>query len=213
MLYFVRYVGIVGETFLFVRPHTRGMTSSIRAFIAVDIPFLEGMEKVVEEIKATQNRIRFVSPEQCHVTLKFIGNIGVEHIDGIKAIIDSAVDGIGPMNVVLIGMGTFPNAMRPRVIWIGLEGGEGLIHITKELDSRLEGLGVPKEKRPFRPHLTIGRVKYASDPGAIERILSNYANFRFGTATIDRIILKKSVLTPNGPIYSDIYTAPLNGRS
>lgn len=183
---------------------------TIRAFLAVDIPRVVGLSAVVQDLKSSGNKIKFVSEDQCHITLKFLGNISVLDIEKVKGFMATAVEGISPFEIILRGMGVFPDIKRPRVIWIGVvDEHHGLKRIAQRLDALVKEIGIPREKRPFTPHLTIGRIKFARNPAAILRVINAEKTKDFGIVTVDVIKLKKSTLTPNGPIYEDIHTEKL----
>jgi len=105
--------------------------------------------------------------------------------------------------ISLKGMGGFPNFKNPRVVWVGIEknGAEKLTELAKEIGTKLTTLGFEKEKK-FKPHLTIFRIR--KKIGDISAIMKDFEAEEFGTETISKIKLKKSVLSPKGPEYSDL---------
>lgn len=184
--------------------------NSIRAFIAVDIPEFEGFDTIIHDLKGSGNKIKFVSAEQCHITLKFLGDVSMDNIADVKGFMTRAIEGISPFDITLRGMGVFPNMRRPRVIWIGVDDPtHGLKTIAERLDSFAVEIGIKREKRGFTPHLTIGRVKFTNNPGAIARVVEAHRNQLFATVHVEDIRLKKSTLTPDGPIYEDIHIEKL----
>ena len=141
---------------------------SIRTFLALDPP-----PEVRKEIKIIQGRmreilrgdVRWTNPDGMHLTLKFFGNIFETDVDRISQVIGKITAQVAPLVLDIKTVGVFPNAKRPRVIWLGIKGDvEPLVRLQEEIDRELLTPGFSKEERPFRPHLTLGRVK---TPGGI----------------------------------------------
>ena len=135
----------------------------IRAFIAVELPpaVREAVEGVVRELRSgIGDGVRWVRPEGVHLTLKFLGDIDADSVPAISDGLDRCAASAAPFDLFLEGVGVFPNARRPRVVWIGLGGAlEPLLALQHSIDRELEGLGFARERRPFTPHLTLGRVR------------------------------------------------------
>ena len=178
--------------------------SKFRGFIAVDITPNPNINKLHNEIKQTGADVKLVEPQNIHITLKFLGDVEENHIDQIEQIIKDSIDNIAPFTIKLKGTGVFPNENYIKVIWIGLEEAEKIAIIATTLDEGLSKLGFKKEKRAFSPHLTIGRVKTAKNKQELLRIINTKENVEFSEQNIHSITLKKSVLTPKGPIYTTI---------
>jgi 2'-5' RNA ligase len=177
---------------------------SFRGFIAVDIPANKKIQEIEKEIKQTNPNIKLVETENIHITLKFLGDVQETLIDNIEQIITSAIQGVQPFSVKLQHTGVFPNVNYIKIIWIGIYDNGILSTITSKLEDQLESLGFPKEQRGFSPHLTIGRVKTAEHKEKLLQIIRKYEQEEFGDLIIDRVLLKKSELTPKGPIYSNL---------
>ena len=135
----------------------------IRAFIAVELPpaVREAVEGVVRELRSgIGDGVRWVRPEGVHLTLKFLGDIDAGSVPAVSRAMAQCAASAAPFDLFLEGVGVFPNARRPRVIWIGLGGAlEPLLALQHSIDRELEGLGFARERRPFTPHLTLGRVR------------------------------------------------------
>ena len=138
----------------------------IRAFIAVELPpaVREAVEGVVRELRSgIGDGVRWVRPEGVHLTLKFLGDIDAGSVPAVSRAMAQCAASAAPFDLFLEGVGVFPNARRPRVIWIGLGGAlEPLLALQHSIDRELEGLGFARERRPFTPHLTLGRVRDGS---------------------------------------------------
>ena len=177
---------------------------SFRAFVAVEIDELPELRKFSAEVKRTGAPLKMVNLDNLHVTLKFLGDTDEEIVNEIQSVMQDAVSGIRPFNIAVRGSGAFPNLNRISVVWAGMEGAEPLAKIAGKIDAGLENLGFKREKRKFSPHVTIARVKGGRNKELLAQVIENNKTTHFGEIQVNEIILKKSVLTPSGPIYSDI---------
>ena len=191
----------------------------IRAFIAIPID-----PGVCEAITRMQHRladslaagaVRWVSPGQIHLTLKFLGDIPLSILPKIEAVLDSVTASNPSIYLTAGGFGCFPDARDPKVLWVGLSGDVGPL---KTLAWRIEeelSPGVSPEAREFHPHLTIGRVKSASAATrqALRAAMQAQEADSFGTWRGDRVELMRSELTPDGSRYTVLRAWPLATRS
>ncbi|KYK24411.1 2'-5' RNA ligase [Thermoplasmatales archaeon SG8-52-4] len=175
-----------------------------RGFIAIDIEPFQKLIQLENEIKNTGANLKLVEPENVHITLKFLGDTDEALIDRIEEIMKSSVKDIGPFTIKFIGSGFFPNQNYIRVIWIGIENIEQLSKIAKKINEQTSNLGFEKEKRGFSAHLTIARVKSAKNKDKLLQIIDKYKDIEFGIFNASNIKLKKSELTPKGPIYTTL---------
>lgn len=181
------------------------MPEAIRTFIAIALPATVTLflGQVQQEFKALGIGARWVKPENIHLTLKFLGNTDPGRIDSIRVAMADAARGVGPFTLAAKGLGVFPGIKRPRVIWIGLAGQtQVLFDLQRRLDDNLVAIGVPKEKRPFKGHLTLGRFRESVDAAKIGRVISEYAELRSNDFATGQMTLYKSDLKPSGPVYS-----------
>ena len=173
----------------------------MRTFVAIEI----SNNDVINSIKKFQSEINInakpVEPQNLHFTLQFLGEISEE----ISQKITQALHTIEfpSFTVYLRGAGAFPKPKFPRVIWVGTdeEGGNMLIELAKKVEKVLEPLGFSSDK-PFKPHITVFRIK--KKIGDITKELDKQKTIDFGKQEVASIKLKKSELTSNGPIYSDL---------
>jgi 2'-5' RNA ligase len=172
----------------------------MRTFVAVEI----GDNKILNSIREVQSKIRIsaraVDAQNMHFTLLFLGEITEEMAgrvsDQLKTITFS------PFDISFEGVGAFPKPKFPRVVWVGVKGGaDELVNLAKVVEEKLGPLGFKADK-PFKPHVTIFRVRDRG--GDITDQISKYADTKFGAVRVSEIKFKKSVLTPQGPIYSDL---------
>lgn len=181
-----------------------------RGFIAVDIPVTKQLLSFEKALAATSAKLKIVAPENIHVTLKFLGDTPLTQIDHIESAMKEAVKTATPHKVILRGTGVFPNENYIKVIWIGLQHAEAISGIATKLNRDLTCLGFKKEKRAFSAHLTIARMKSAQGKEEIISLIRDYDDVTFAEIPIQNIMLKKSTLTPQGPIYETVKTVPIN---
>jgi len=182
---------------------------TFRGFIAVDVPAAEKLIDFKNALVATSAKLKMVNTENIHLTLKFLGETPMTQLDAIELLIKKAVSSIKPHVVSLQGTGVFPNRNYIKVVWIGLKQAEHLSAIASYLNENLTTLGFKKEKRDFSPHLTIARVKTAQGKEEIISLVDQYSETIFEEFLINHVTLKKSTLTPEGPIYETLKTIPL----
>jgi len=176
----------------------------MRTFIAVHFD-----EAIREKIFAAGASLRkfvasgkWVALENLHLTLKFLGEISEEELGQVKSLVRKCVEGTAPWQVKVRGLGAFPPGGTPRVLWAGIEDPRGnLSRIAANLNEALEGI-VPKEARPFVPHITFARLKKVDDPSGLRREIDRNGHMEFGLHEITSIQLMKSQLSPGGPKYS-----------
>ena len=188
------------------------MSETIRAFIAVELPatVISLLAKVQQDLKSSGLRAKWVRPENIHLTLKFLGNINAGDIHKIGSAMSDAAADFAPATLAVGGIGVFPGLKRPRVIWVGLGGQiQLLIDLQRKLEDNLAAIGYPKEKRPFKGHLTLGRIKKAVNANVMRQIMREFADVGGDEFAAVRIILFKSDLKPSGPIYSQLQQVTL----
>ena len=172
----------------------------MRTFIAVEIHD----EKVLDTIAKTQSDFKIkatpVNKQNMHFTLLFLGEISEEAAENIKKEISKI--SFQSIQVKFTHMGAFPNPRSPRVVWIGVddEAAKKLVELAAQVEKKLDPLGFRSDK-PFRPHLTIFRIKNKVD---LSQTIDKFKDVDFGQDVITELKFKQSVLTPNGPIYSDL---------
>lgn len=188
--------------------------STIRAFIAVDLS--DEARAVLADVRETlvsqtpKGAVKWVQPHRIHLTLRFLGNTPLADLDRLAAALDSVALQHVPFGLALGALGCFPNERRPRVIWVGVEGDLAQAEaLRNSIEDTLAPLGWEREKRPFRPHLTLGRVK---ERGAAVELPWGKG---VAPAAIDvgEIILFESQLQPQGPRYIVRHVSQLGAGS
>ena len=173
----------------------------MRVFIAIEI----SNKKILEKIQTFQKNLKINAKptrvDQIHFTLQFLGEIDDVKCQKIKDLLNKI--SFSQFDVSLKNVGGFPNLKNPRVIWIGIEkdGAEKLTDLANEIGTKLTTIGFEKDKK-FKPHLTVFRIKKKIEN--ISSIMSDFETMEFGIEKISKIKLKKSVLSPKGPEYSDL---------
>jgi 2'-5' RNA ligase len=147
-----------------------------------------------------------VKPQNIHITLRFLGDITLGMVEKIDKEMQSVV--FKPFDVEIKGVGAFPNVKYARVVWAGIQQGtDELMSVFDQLEPRLRQLGFAPDSKGFSPHLTIARVRSGRSKQALIDCVNGLIAFEFGMVHADCLRLKKSVLTPQGPIYSTLKEA------
>ncbi|MDA1315211.1 MAG: RNA 2',3'-cyclic phosphodiesterase [Acidobacteria bacterium] len=175
----------------------------MRLFVAIELSeeTRQALQAVVDELRP-RLPLRWVAAENWHLTLKFIGEWPAECRCDIVSVLRS-VKADAPIRFVLEGLGVLPNIRSPRVFWAGLRHGERLPELTSRVDEALAALGVEQERRAFKPHITLGRLKTKIRPAELQRAIDNY-RIEFGSLTTDRFVLFQSELRPGGAVYRKV---------
>lgn len=178
-----------------------------RTFIAA--PISNEVRELIKRIKLEVNELekvaRIVRPESAHITLKFIGETSENDFESIVGTIKRSLKGISPFKVVVEGTGVFPSLSNPRVLWLGVsEGIETLTGISAFLNREISKIGYPEERRSFKGHITVGRVKnkYGS-----YSVVKKFLDFSYDPISffVEKIIFYESVLRPDGARYYPIH--------
>jgi len=180
------------------------MPETIRSFVAFDIGNAQVLKRLGEAqdiLAKTGADLSFVKPQNIHITLRFLGDITLSMMEKIDKEMQSIV--FRPFDVEIKGMGAFPNVKYARVVWAGIQqGADELMAVFNQLELRLRQLGLAPDSKGFSPHLTIARVRSGRNKQALVSCVNELTAYEFGKVHADCLRLKKSVLTPQGPIYS-----------
>jgi len=184
----------------------RSVSEMIRSFIAFDInneSVLQRFTDVQGSLLKTGADLKLVEPKNIHITMRFLGDIKPTMVDPIheamKKVSFSAFD------CEIHGLGVFPDLRYARVIWAGMrKGADEPKNIFNQLEPSLRQLGFRPDPKGFSPHLTLARVKTGRNKAELTRCIQELAEYEFGVVRADCLRLKKSVLTPEGPIYSTL---------
>jgi 2'-5' RNA ligase len=188
------------------------MVVMIRSFIAIDFPdeTRKALEDIQKELKRCGAGVRWVKPSSIHLTLKFLGNIQPAQVEDIALAVAQEIRDHPPITLCAAGLGAFPSRRKPRVIWIGMEGEvQRLNGIQALIENALEPLGFAREKRGFRPHLTIGRVKDRRRLQSLVDAMATLDMEPFNSFDADEIILYIFNDTATTEIYTKLHRMPL----
>lgn len=187
-----------------------------RLFIAVQIP-TDLITKITEisdyfQTQVPPNSMKWVDPANLHVTVKFLGEIPAEDIERIQTVLLQSVEGIAPFDLSIEKLGMYPNNQQPRTIWLDIQGKKPIKAYHDKLDSLLQKAGFEKDRKSYSPHLTLARVCQRTDRETTHQIGEKLSAFKvdsLGTLKVGAVDLIQSKLTPQGPIYTTLYSAPL----
>lgn len=177
----------------------------IRAFLAIDLDdeLKPKINKIIREFKKTDAKIKYVDLMNLHLTLKFFGDIDTEGLNLLEKAIRNVVSEFEPFDIKIKSCGAFPNKNRIKVIWVGIEDDSIIKDLHDRLDKEFTKLGFDKDRK-FSSHLTIGRMRSAKNKDDVKDCIESFEDADVGSMTVERIVLKKSTLTPQGPIYEDL---------
>ncbi|MDP2953610.1 MAG: RNA 2',3'-cyclic phosphodiesterase [Chloroflexota bacterium] len=187
---------------------------TVRSFIAIELPedVKETLRQMLEELRPLRF-VKWAGPQGVHLTLKFLGNVPTPKLALVETAMRQVAAGATPFDLEASELGAFPDLRRPRVAWVGVKGEvEKLLDLQKNLGQALAPLGFAPEARGFSPHLTLGRVREQVSPPDRQRLGDALARLEMGKAShipVKALSLIKSQLTPRGPIYSLLASAPL----
>ena len=177
-----------------------------RVFIGLKVNPGDLLMRISGSLRALlgNEKITWVDPANIHLTLAFLGNTEEELIKAVSIMLKKTCTGFGDFKFNLTGTGIFRNFNDPKVIWIGIEPDEKLLHLNNLIMTVLKDAGFRLEERPFRPHLTLGRIKFIKDVNALKSALEKYYDIPIQQVHVEEVILYESILKPTGPIYKPI---------
>jgi 2'-5' RNA ligase len=180
----------------------------IRSFIAIELPqdLKAALGRLQSGLKVERPRVKWVSPDGIHLTLKFLGDVDASRVAQIAQAMTEAVKGIQTFELTVGKLGVFPNPQKVQVVWVGLEGDlTTLDRLYHQLEEKMAASGFPPEKRDFKPHLTLARVADEALPEERKRfgdfVSKSTADINY-TVKASGLSLMKSVLMPRGALYS-----------
>jgi len=185
------------------------MDHKLRTFIAVELSadFRLCLAGLQQELRNSNADVKWVKPENIHITLKFLGSIPPKKVKAIQDFFPEIFDGSAAFNVRLACLGAFPHLNKPKVIWAGLDDPENRLKLlaghTEEFLCRL---GFSKEHKEFKSHITLGRLRSFKNLAALSAALQKTAVPSNMEQRIEKITFFKSTLTPQGPIYESLLT-------
>lgn len=201
--------------------HQGNHQDSLRCFVALEIPsdVRDALDQLTNELRGRVpgGVVKWVRPENMHLTVKFLGAVDVGQVDGICSALGGAASNMDELTLTVEGLGCFPNVHRPSVVWAGVHSAEegSLLRVVDAVEQVLRPLGFPSEQRPFSPHLTLGRLSRDARPADARRmgqVLASTVVGSLGAVQVKEMVLMKSDLQPKGPVYSRLGAFPLRGK-
>ena len=193
--------------------------TTLRTFIAIELD-----RAIKDDLGRLQDRlrsqlapgcVRWVRPEGMHLTLKFLGDTPLDKVEEVKVALAQAAAEVRPFTFTMAALGCFPNTRRPRVVWVGLQEVTGaLVRLRDVVEAQVAPLGFPTERRPFKPHLTLGRVQRRASKSEVREIGEVVAASVAGIGsemTVQEVRYIKSDLQPSGAVYTTLLAAKLKG--
>ena len=186
--------------------------NAVRAFIAIELP--QVTRDALADLEARLNAhvprgsVRWVKPDNIHLTLKFLGQVPTAQIDSITISLRHAVAGMHVFPFEVMGAGCFPDLRRPRVVWVGIDEHSGALHaLQRAVELAVAPLGYPPEARTFQPHLTLGRAARDLKPSDLHKLGEAVQSARVGLlghVHADELVLFQSDLEAGGPTYTPL---------
>jgi len=194
----------------------------IRAFIAIPLPgeIQQRLDQVMVELKQSlrtlpKNAVHWVPAGNIHLTLKFLGDVSLANLDLLKKMLLAEVKEQPIFEFSLGGVGAFPNANRPRVVWVGIQAPQELQVLQSGIESMTEKLGYNREERPFSPHLTLGRVARTATNQEARQVGEALQAVKVGFLSVVRaqeVHLFQSDLKPTGSVYTCLLSVSLSDK-
>jgi len=186
----------------------------VRVFIAIGLEssIKEKIARIQTRLKVTQDKIKWVEPSSIHLTLKFLGEIEEEKLEKVHQITGELGERVSPFKIEVKGMGVFPGFSSPRVIWIEARDTSGeLEELAARLEEALVREGFVREKRKWKAHLTLGRVKSLKERERLRELIQKEMETEAGKMEVRDITIMQSQLTPKGAIYTSLGKIYLKG--
>jgi 2'-5' RNA ligase len=181
----------------------------VRLFVALEIPTAvrENLAALIRELRAIAPQAKWVRAENLHVTLKFIGEVSDTKLEAIRTALGGVRSNL-PVTLEFRGLGFFPNEKHPRVFWAGIEASTSLKALAADIESAAEKLGIPQEKRPFSPHLTLARFESPKLTDPFRAAIAANVAREFGSLRTNQFHLIESKLKPAGAEYTTLQSFP-----
>jgi len=190
------------------------MNNTIRAFIAIDLDpkIRQAIGQAQDCLKKLDCNIKWVKPENAHLTLKFLGDVKLKMIETVSEILTNIFRNTPSIPTELTELGAFPDMDHPRILWVGFKDDRHqLAQLTAVIETKLGKIGLKKDRKTYHPHITIGRTRAPKNLKLLTGAMSNYKLPGGSAQTIKSAVLYKSALTPQGPIYETLKNFHFSG--
>lgn len=188
------------------------MSESWRLFVALPLSeaVRKGLSAYQRALAGGGVRARWVKESQFHLTLKFLGDVRAADVPALVESVLGELRSLPAFDVTLQGVGAFPSAHRPQVLWAALSGApRQLFHLAAAVEESCSQMGFARSERPFHPHVTLGRLRPGDAPPGWARVAERLASTPLGPERISRVVLYRSRLSPSGPVYTQLASAHL----
>lgn len=178
---------------------------AIRTFLALDLDasIRRAIVAAADQLPVGESKVSWVAPQNLHVTMKFLGDVPDADVMGVCRAVEDAAAELAPVTFDVAGLECIPSRGPVKMVWAGVcESGRTLTNTFAGLESAMEALGFDVERRAFRPHVTVGRFRYCSDPGGIRQAAARLGDEQFGTQSAGEVVVYSSQLTKQGPVYA-----------
>jgi 2'-5' RNA ligase len=185
----------------------------IRSFIAIEVTRLLQVRlgELQKELKQAEADVRWAHPGNIHLTLIFLGTVNNEFLEKITESLGPLIAEWKPFALRIRGLGCFPSMRNPRVLWVGIDQGkEEVTSLQGAIEGKAAEAAFAKETRPFKPHLTLGRIQSPRSRGPFAQAVENLKEAEVGTFRASEVFLFKSELRPSGAVYTKLKTFPMN---
>lgn len=183
------------------------MKSYLRLFIALELPneCVEFINNIQSQLQAISSDVKWVKPQNCHLTLKFLGDVPEETIAPIIPALEKSLENISSFSIETSGIGAFPSLQRPQILWLGADDHHNRLAQTANLiETTLLPFGIPNEDRTFSAHITLARFRASKKPRPLAGLVSSLTQKNL-TIPVNQVILYRSILSAQGPDYSPIH--------
>ena len=193
-----------------------GNQKIIRTFAAIclDEEIRDRISELQAYVKKFASDVKWVEPANFHVTLKFLGDVTTAGITYVQNALDEVGTKFSAFDLTVAGTGVFPTLKRPRIVWVGVKNGrEQLSVLAGAVEDALVKAGFEKEEKPFRSHITIGRIRESRPDARLVEGLNAVESDDLGAQRVSSIVLMESVLRSGGPAYKPLSVHKLAGSS
>jgi RNA 2',3'-cyclic 3'-phosphodiesterase len=174
-------------------------------------PQVPTIKDLLTRLDSVGKPLRTVPVENLHLTLKFLGNTNEELQNAVSRVLVSVAESEPRFSIAFCGLGTFPDIRRPSVVWAGVSSADPCVRLATACDHFLEPLGFEPEPRPYRPHLTLARVKQPLSDDRLKNLVTQMDDVELATLDVTEIALMESTPSPSGVAYRKLQSARLSG--
>lgn len=192
------------------RSASHASSARVRAFLAIRMApaVYERVAKVKRDLAATGAAVRWTRDEGLHLTLKFLGSVAADRLELVRDTLAPVLAEVASFSARVAGLGVFPRLERPRIVWVGIEAPE-LMRLAAVVERAAAKVGFPPEERPFRGHVTLGRVKDRRGGESLAAALQEHWDDDFGSFEVRHVTAFRSDLQRGGSVYTELWTIPL----